>query len=56
MNGGHMKPSRKTALFVCALALGRALTVALVCAASPEEDFEWLSVSVGSAFVGASGS
>lgn len=49
-----MKLSRKTALYVCALAIGILLAVALVRAASPGENFEWLAVSDGGILIGGS--
>lgn len=52
MKGGNMGASRKTALFVCALVIGLALAVALVRAAVPGQDFEWLSVSEGGIRIG----
>lgn len=51
-----MKPTRKTLLFVLALAIGLVITGALVRAASPGEDFSWLSVSEGGIVVGLPGS
>lgn len=42
-------------LFVLALSIGLAFAVALVRAAAPGQDFEWLSVSEGGILLGASG-
>ncbi len=48
-----MSPVRRTVLFVAALAIGLLLAVALVRAATPGQDFEWLSVSEGGIRIGA---
>lgn len=48
-----MSTFRKLAFFVCALIIGLSIAVALVRAASPGQDFDWLSVSQGGMRIGA---
>jgi len=50
-----MKSTRKAVLFALALAAGLTIAVALVRAATPGQNFEWLSVSEGGILIGASG-